>query len=61
MPLLYVVLALIGVGVLLWAMEKYVPLDPDIKRIIHIVVILIVIVWLLKVFGVWAALMSVHV
>jgi len=61
MPLLYVVLALIGVGVLLWAMERYVPLDPTIKRIIHVVVILVVIVWLLKLFGVWAALMSVHV
>ena len=61
MPLLTIVLALIAVGVLLWLVEKYLPLDATIKRIIHILVIVVVVVWLMKVFGLWAYLSQIHV
>lgn len=52
MSLIGLVLTLIVVGVLLFLMEKYVPMDATIKRIIHIVVIIAVVLWLLAAFGV---------
>jgi hypothetical protein len=50
MPLVQLVVTLIVVGVLLWAMNTYIPMDPKIRQIINIVVV--VVLWLLKVFGV---------
>ena len=47
MSLITIVVALIVVGVLLWLVQKYIPMDPTIKRIITIVVIVAVVLWLL--------------
>ena len=61
MPLLTVLLALIIVGVLLWLVNTYIPMDAKIKNIFNIVVVILVIIWLLKVFGIFDNLMGVHV
>jgi len=61
MSLLSVLLIIIFVGVLLWAINTYIPMDRKIKNILNIVVVFIVIVWLLKVFGVWAYMMTIMV
>lgn len=52
MPLITLVITLIVVGVLLYLLEVYVPMDATIKRIIHIVVIIAVVLWLLSAFGI---------
>jgi hypothetical protein len=52
MPLLHLVLILIVVGILLWLVNTYIPMDPKIKSILNAVVVICVIVWLLQVFGV---------
>jgi hypothetical protein len=52
MSLITIVIALIVVGVLLWLMETYVPMDATIKRIIEAIVIIVVVLWLLQVFGI---------
>ncbi|HEX9783122.1 MAG TPA: Thivi_2564 family membrane protein [Opitutaceae bacterium] len=52
MSLLTVVVSLIVVGVLLWAVNTYIPMDGKIKSIINIVVVIAVVVWLLNAFGV---------
>lgn len=56
MPILYVVLVLIVIGVLLWLVNNYIPMASPIKTIINIVVVIAVVIWLLKVFGVWGSL-----
>lgn len=56
MPILYIVLVLIVVGVLLWLVNNYIPMASPIKTIINIVVVIAVVVWLLKVFGIWGSL-----
>ncbi|MDD4993259.1 MAG: hypothetical protein PHR83_13615 [Paludibacter sp.] len=61
MSLLSVLLIIIFVGVLLWAINTYIPMDRKIKNILNIVVVFVVIIWLLKVFGVWGYMMSVTV
>ena len=53
MDLLTLVITLIVVGVLLWLLNQYVPMDAKIKKIINIVVIVAVVLWLLSVFGVF--------
>lgn len=48
---LVVILILIGVG--LYLINKYVPMDGKIKTIINIVIVVVVIIWLLRVVGVF--------
>jgi len=61
MPLLTILLVIIVVGVLLWLVNSFIPMDSNIKKILNVVVIIILIVWLLKVFGIFGSLMDVHV
>ena len=52
MSLLYIVLVLIVVGVVLWLINRYVPMASSIKTILNIVIIVVVILWLLRAFGI---------
>jgi uncharacterized protein YhhL (DUF1145 family) len=49
--LIQVVIALIVVGVVLWLINSYIPMARPIKTILNVVVVIAVIVWLLRVFG----------
>jgi hypothetical protein len=51
MPLMNVIIALIIVGVLLWLVNTYIPMDRKIKNILNAVVVIVVVLWLLRVFG----------
>jgi hypothetical protein len=53
MPLIQVVLVLIVVGVLLWLINRFIPMAGSIKSILNAVVVIAVVVWLLNVFGLW--------
>jgi hypothetical protein len=61
MPLLNVLIVLIVVGILLWLINSYIPMDGKIKRILNIVVVIVVIIWLLKVFGLFSSMSSIRV
>jgi len=52
MPLIQVVVALIVVGVLLWLVNNYIPMAGSIKKILNAVVVIVVVLWLLRAFGV---------
>jgi hypothetical protein len=60
MPLLTIVVVLIVVGLVLWLINNYIPMDRKIKNILNIVVVIVVIIWLLKVFGVWGSMNSLN-
>jgi hypothetical protein len=51
MPLIHIVGILIVVGVLLWLVNSYIPMDAKIKSILNAVVVICVVIWLLQVFG----------
>jgi hypothetical protein len=51
MSLLTVLLVLVVVGVILWLVNTYIPMDRKIKNILNVVVVILVIVWLLQAFG----------
>lgn len=56
MPLVTVVLTLVVVGVLLWLINRYIPMQSQIKGIVNAVVVIAVILWLLRVFGLFGYL-----
>jgi hypothetical protein len=61
MPLLNVVIVLIVVGVLLWLVNSYIPMDSKIKNILNGVVVIIVVLWLLQAFGLLDSLNSIRI
>lgn len=61
MPLMNVLLTLIVVGVLLWLVNTYIPMDGKIKRILNIVAVIAVVVWVLNVFGLFNRLGAIRV
>jgi len=52
MPLINIVIALVVIGVVLWAINRYIPMADSIKTILNIVVVIVVCLWLLQVFGI---------
>ena len=61
MSLINVVISLIVVGVLLYLVNRYIPMAASIKSILNAVVIIAVVIWLLKVFGLWGYITNFHV
>jgi len=59
--LINVVIVLIVVGVLLWLVNRYIPMASSIKSILNAVVVIAVVIWLLKVFGLWSSITNIHV
>jgi hypothetical protein len=61
MPLLTIVITLIVVGVLLWLINSFIPMDRKIKSILNVVVLIVVVIWLLNVFGVIGSMSNIHI
>jgi hypothetical protein len=61
MPLLQIVVTLIVVGVLLWLVNRFIPMQATIKSIVNAVVVIVVVVWLLNVFGLFTSISRIHV
>ena len=57
--LINIIVVLIVVGVLLWLVNNYIPMDGKIKSILNAVVVICVVIWLLQAFGVIGSLNSV--
>jgi hypothetical protein len=52
MPLLNIVIALVVVGVILWLINTYIPMQATIKKILNVVVVVAVVLWLLYGLGI---------
>jgi uncharacterized membrane protein (DUF441 family) len=50
MSLINLCIVLIVVGVLLWLVTAYIPMDDKIKKILNVVVVIAVVIWLLSIF-----------
>ncbi len=61
MPLLQVVEVLIVVGVLLWLVNRFIPMQGTIKSILNGIVVIAVVLWILNVFGLFKSLSRIHV
>jgi hypothetical protein len=61
MSLIGLVITLVVVGVLLWLINNYIPMDGKIKRIVNVVVVTVVVVWLLQALGLLGSLQNIRI
>jgi hypothetical protein len=61
MSLISLVLVLVVVGVVLWLINSYIPMQSTIKKILNVVVIIVVILWLLSAFGIIGSLDTIRI
>jgi hypothetical protein len=61
MSLLSILIAIIIVGVLLWIINTFIPMDRQIRRIFNLVVMIALVVWLLKAFGLFTYLTNIYI
>lgn len=61
MPILTILIVILVVGVILWLVNSYIPMQRTVKGILNAVVIIILVIWLLKVFGVLDSLQNVKI
>ena len=61
MPLVQVLMVLIVVGVLLWLVNRFIPMAGSIKSILNAVVVFAVVLWLLNACGLLSSLSKIHV
>jgi hypothetical protein len=61
MPLIQILIVLVVVGVILWVINSFIPMQSTIKSILNAVVVIAVILWLLSVFGLIGKLSMIHI
>jgi hypothetical protein len=61
MPLVQLIIVLIVVGVVLWLINTYIPMQATIKRILNAVVVIAVVLWLLSAFGMLGTLQKIRI
>jgi len=61
MPLVSLIVTLVVVGVALWLINNYIPMDGKIKTILNVVVVIVVVLWLLSLFGLLGSLSGLRV
>jgi hypothetical protein len=61
MSLISLLITLVIVGVVLWLINTYIPMDGKIKKILNVVAVIIVILWLLNVSGVLGSMSDIRI
>jgi hypothetical protein len=61
MSLIGLVIVLVVVGVVLWLINSYIPMQTTIKKILNAVVIIVTVLWLLSAFGLIDSLNNIHI
>jgi len=61
MPLLQILMIVAVVGVLLWLVNRFIPMQGTIKSILNAVVVIAVVLWLLSIFGFLHSLSRIHI
>lgn len=52
MSIISIIVALVVVGVILWLVNTYIPMDQKVRKILNAVVMIVLILWLLSAFGI---------
>jgi hypothetical protein len=61
MPLLQILIVLVVIGVLLWLVNSFIPMQGTIKSLLNAVVVIATVLWLLNIFGVFHSLSRMRV
>ena len=60
MSIITVLITLVVTGFVLWLINR-IPMQRTIKTIVNTIVVIVVVVWLFKIFGLWAYLSNIRV
>ncbi len=61
MTLMNIAVVLVVIGVMLWLINNYIPMAGSMKSLLNIVVFAVVVVWLLRGFGVIGTIPGIHI
>jgi hypothetical protein len=61
MSLLTIIVTIVIVGVILWAINNFIPMDGKVRSILNVVVVVLLIIWLLQAFGVLGSLGGIRI
>jgi len=61
MPLMHFVVVLVVVGLLLWLVNRFIPMQSSIKSILNGVVVICVVLWILNVFGIFHSMSGLRI
>ncbi|MBN1547493.1 MAG: hypothetical protein JW902_12625 [Syntrophaceae bacterium] len=61
MPVINVFVTMVIAGVVLWLINTYIPMDGKIKKILNGVVVVVMILWLLSVFGIFGSMSNIRI
>jgi hypothetical protein len=61
MPPLQLLEVLIVIGVLLWLVNRFIPMQSNIKSILNGIVVIAVVLWLMNIFGLFHSISHIHV
>jgi cytochrome c oxidase assembly factor CtaG len=61
MPLIQLVEILIVVGVVLWLINRFIPMQRTIKSILNAVVVIVVVLWILNTTGLFHSVSNIHI
>lgn len=61
MSLMSLILVLVFVGVILWLINAFIPMDGKIKQILNVAVVIFLIIWLLQAFGLFAGMHDIRI
>lgn len=61
MSLITVIIVLVVVGVILYLINKYVPMDAKVKTILNWAIVIILIIWLLRAVGLFSNIHDVKI
>jgi len=60
MPIVTIIIVIVVVGIILWLINNYIPMQRTIKNILNVVVVIVLVIWLLKAFGVLDSLQNIQ-
>lgn len=60
MSLLYIIVVLVVVGLVLWLINRFIPMASSIRTILNLLVVIVVIWWLLSIFGIVPPIHAIH-
>jgi len=60
MSVLTVIITLVVVGFVMWLINL-IPMQPAVKKIVNAVIVIFIVVWMFKIFGLWSYLANIAV
>ena len=61
MSLISLIITIVVVGLILWVINSFIPMESRVKSILNVVVIIVLVLWLLQSFGIIGSLGNVHI